>query len=109
MDFDMKERVVRFRTSLVGGFDRNDVMRYIKTLSEERNALKRELSELKSKADDEPSGVESETLVPPVPAVSAQDEPKTEDAAVLLDRLERKYTEIGEQISRLRARVDAEL
>lgn len=91
----MNEKIVKFRTSVVGGFDRHDVIDYIKQLSEERNMLYIQLAGYI--AQDNASIANWQAL----------DNQKLLNAENLLSALETKHEEIGKQIRNLREHLES--
>ena len=90
----MNGRAVKFRKSVVGGFDRHDVMSYIKTLADERNELRAQLMERRAS--------EEETNLAARREAYASHRREFESAEELLRELEAKHEEIGQQILELR-------
>ncbi len=90
----MKDRKIKFRTAIIGGFDRRDVMRYIKRLSEERNELRLRLAE-RGMIDEESELSEGRKTF----KTFAEERSRAED---VLHALEARHEELGEQIRDLR-------
>ena len=86
----MGDRVVKFKTSVVGGFDRQDVISYIKVLSGERNELRVKLAE--RRASEEEARRE----------IYKSHRREFESAEDVLHALEVQHEEIGKQIHSLR-------
>ena len=97
----MNGRVVKFRKSIVGGFDRRDVMRYIKTLADERNELRAKLAEHQVSQEETNLAAKREAY--------DQHRQELESAEELLLALETKHEEIGQQIHELREQINSTL
>ena len=97
----MSGRVVKFRKSIVGGFDRRDVMRYIKTLADERNELRAKLAEHQASQEETNLAAKREAY--------DQHRQELESAEELLLALETKHEEIGQQIHELREQINSTL
>ena len=82
----MENRIVKFKTSVVGGFDRQDVISYIKKLSGERNELRARLNKQEGQIRE----------------AYEQHRSEYESADEILYALEIKHREIGEQIADMR-------
>ncbi|MDR0838108.1 MAG: hypothetical protein LBN99_00535 [Oscillospiraceae bacterium] len=93
----MDEKGTRvFKTSLVGGFDRHDVIDYVKELSGERNSLKTQL---------EAEQAETARLRDGNARLTAQ----LESAAELLRGAYKSYSGIGDELKKLTEAVEEEL
>ncbi|NLB29960.1 MAG: hypothetical protein GX823_07080 [Clostridiales bacterium] len=94
----MKNRVIKFRKSATG-FNRQDVIDYIKLLSDERNELRILLAESRIK--------EEEASVRAWREAYERHTHELESAEVVLGALEAKHGEIGEQIRSLREHLES--
>ena len=86
----MDRRVIKFKTSVVGGFDRREVISYIKKLAGERNELRIKLNEHRA-AEEEKTR-----------ELYRRHRTEYESAEDVLRALEIKHDEIGRQIINLR-------
>jgi len=86
----MGKKVIKFKTSVIGGFDRKDVIAYIKKLADERNELRAQLN--KQQASEEQRLRE----------VYERHSSEFDGAEEILRELEIKHGEIGGQINDMR-------
>ena len=95
----MNSKVVKFRKSVVGGFNRSDVIRYIKSLADERNTLRVKLAERRVS--------EEETYLAARREAYTSHRQEFESAEDLLSALETRHEELGGQIRNLRRHISS--